>query len=310
MLSQAAELAFFAGNGKETIWKGICMIDIFTALYCEAHLFIQQYKLAKNLENTWFQEFYNETAGIRLTVTGVGEIAAAAAVGSTCSIYGPTRGDLLLNVGICAHTAENDGIFLCNKIVEGATGKTFYPDMLYRHPFREETIVTGMLPWNGENDITGLAAVVPAAGLYDMEAAAIYQAGARFLGPHQMIFLKIVSDRGCAKEVSKEQAAHLIEQYQDCIFDYIGQLLVITQKNESYKNGLRQEEEKLIETFCTDLHCSKAMRDSVKQVIRYLTLAGKDYRCAIRDMYEKKLLPCKDKREGKVCFEEFKRRLF
>ena len=193
------------------------MIYIFTALYCEAHIFIKQFNLVKNVNNTWFQEYYNETAGIRLTVTGVGEIAAATAVGSICSVYKPTQEDLLLNVGICAHTAQNDGIFLCNKIVEKATGKTFYPDMLYRHNFCEETIVTGMVLWDGGKDGAG--------NLYDMEAAAIYQAGVHFFGPHQMIFLKVVSDRGDVKDVSKEQAAYLVEKNQDCLFDFISQLL-------------------------------------------------------------------------------------
>ena len=50
------------------------MVYIFTALYCEAQIFIRQFNLTKNLENTWFQEFQNEEAHIRLTVTGVGEI--------------------------------------------------------------------------------------------------------------------------------------------------------------------------------------------------------------------------------------------
>ncbi|MDE6221601.1 MAG: hypothetical protein K2G51_14465, partial [Lachnospiraceae bacterium] len=59
-----------------------------------------------------------------------------------------------------------------------------------------------------------------------------------------------------------------------------------------------------------ELHCSTAMPDPMPQSNRYLTLAGIDYVSVIRDMYEKKLLPCKDKREGKVRFEEFKRRLF
>ena len=278
------------------------MINIFTALYCEAHIFIRQFKLIKNQENTWFQEFYNEEAGIRLTVTGVGEIAAAAAVGSTYSVYRPTPGDLLLNVGICAHIAKNDGIFLCNKIIEQATGKTFYPDMLYRHGFCEGTIVTRMLPWNGEKESGGK--------LYDMEAAAIYQAGARFLGPHQMIFLKIVSDRGAVEEVSKERAVQLMEKYQDRIFDYIGQIFAITQKSSCRKKVLCQEEERLVETFCADLRCSKAMRDSMVQYIRYLTLTGVDYASIIQDMYEKGLLPCKDKSEGKRRFEEFRRSLF
>ena len=65
------------------------MIYIFTALYCEAHIFIQKYNLIKNQEITWFQEFYNKTTGIRLAVTGVGEIAAAAVVSSICSLYKP-----------------------------------------------------------------------------------------------------------------------------------------------------------------------------------------------------------------------------
>lgn len=279
------------------------MIYIFTALHCEAHIFIKQYKLVKNQEHTWFQEFYNETAGIRLVIAGVGEIAAAAAVSSICSLYRPARDDLLLNVGICAHATKNDGIFLGSKIIESATGKSFYPDMLYRHNFCEGTIVTGMLPWNGENP-------APSQELYDMEAAAVYQAGIHFFGPHQMLFLKIVSDNGTAKEVSRERVAHLMEQYQNRIFDYIGRLAAITQTSCFHKNELHQAQEKLVETFCTDLHCSKAMRDSMQQSIRYLTLSGIDYVSVIRKMYDQKLLPCKDKREGKLRFEEFKRRLF
>ncbi len=50
------------------------MVYIFTALYCEAHIFIKQFNLIKNQERTWYQEFYNETDGIRLAITGVGEI--------------------------------------------------------------------------------------------------------------------------------------------------------------------------------------------------------------------------------------------
>lgn len=310
------------------------MVYIFTALYCEAQIFIRQFNLSKNPENTWFQVFQNEEAHILLTVTGVGEIAAAAAVSSICSIYRPTQADLLLNVGICAHTDKKDGIFLCSQIIEQATGKTFYPDMLYRHDFSEGTIVTGMLPWNSKKDDDRFSADMPAenlchvepdtsvrnlydtvpdtlvGNLYDMEAAAVYQAGIHFFAPHQMIFLKIVSDNGKAAEVSKEQALLLMENYQDSIIDFIMQIAAITQKNSCRKSELCADEERLFETFCADLHCSKAMRDSMRQYIRYLALSGTDYISMIRELYEKKLLPCKDKKEGKQRFEEFKRRLF
>lgn len=279
------------------------MIYIFTALYCEANIFIQKYNLIKNQKNTWFQEFCNETAGIRLAVTGVGEIAAAAVVSSICSLYKPAPNDILLNIGLCAHTVQNNGIFLCNKIIEQVTGKTFYPDILYRHNFLEGTIVTGMRLLKGENfnSITTM---------YDMEAAAVYQAGIHFFGPHQMFFLKIVSDKGFAEEISKEHAALFIEQYQNCIFDFIKQLFDIIQESGCYKIQISKEDEQIIETFCTDLHCSKAMRDSLKQYIRYLILSNTDYISIIQNMYQEHLLPCKDKKEGKLRFEEFKRRLF
>ncbi len=284
------------------------MVYIFTALYCEAHIFIRQYNLIKNQDCTWYQEFYNETSGIRLAVTGVGEIAAAAVVSSVCSLYRPTQDDLLFNVGICAHTT-NDGIFLCNQIIEKATGKTFYPDMLYRHNFKERTIVTGMLPWIADHDNAQMTVPALTDNLYDMEAAAVYQAGIHFFGPHQMIFLKIVSDRGILEAVSKEQTSLLMETYQQRIFDYIELLSTISLKSRNCKAYLSPETVNLIKTFCADLHCTKAMQDSMNQFIRYLTLSDIDYVSIIYDMYEKKLLPCKDKKEGKQRFEEFKRNL-
>lgn len=208
---------------------------------------------------------------------------------------------MLLNVGTCAHIAGNHGVFLCNKILEQATGKTFYPDLLYRHNLQEETIVTGMLPCNNEEYFDG--------NLYDMEAAAIYQAGSYFFGPHQMVFLKVVSDGGTAKVVSKEMAEHCMEIYQDVVFDFMKCVPAILCRNEAKEKDLWQEE-RWVERLCAELHCSKVMKDSLKQHIHYLVLAKVDYVSVIWDMHREGLLPCKDKREGKLRFEEFKRRLF
>ncbi len=279
----------------------VSMIYLFTALYCEAELFIKKFRLEKVLENVRLQEFYQEEAGIRLTVTGVGEIAAAAAVSSTCTACKPREGDMLLNVGTCAHIAGNQGVFLCNKILEQTTGKTFYPDLLYRHHLQEERIVTGMLPCNSEENLDGT--------LYDMEAAAIYQAGAYFFGPHQMMFLKVVSDQGAAKEVSKEKVMHLMETYQEMLFDFIGGLSAIAYAAQRNAESLQQKEIRM-ETLFADLHCSKAMRDALRQHLHYWELAGREPASVIGELYREGLLPCKDKREGKLCFEEIRRRLF
>lgn len=290
------------------------MIYLFTALYIEADIFIKRFHLEKNLENTQFQEFYQEHAGIRLTITGVGEIAAAAAVSSVCSAYKPNKGDMLLNIGTCAHLAGKDGVFVCNKIMEQATGKTFYPDLLYHHNLREESIVTGMLPCNQEEytksvDSERLSVENSSGNLFDMEAAAIYQAGSYYFGPHQMIFLKVVSDAGKAKEVTKEKVKRCMEINQELLFDFIEKISAITQESSGKENTFQQEKIQF-ETLCGDLHCSKVMEDSLRQHIHYWELAGIDYASVIQDMYQEGLLPCRDKREGKTCLEKLSKRLF
>lgn len=45
------------------------------------------------------------------------------------------------------------------------------------------------------------------------------------------------------------------------------------------------------------------------QHLKYAVLAGIDYQGIIEEMYQAGELPCKDKREGKRCFEEFGRKL-
>lgn len=61
------------------------MIYVVTALYQEAHGFIRELELKKNTAYAPFEVFDNENAGIRLVVTGVGEIAAAAVVAAVCA---------------------------------------------------------------------------------------------------------------------------------------------------------------------------------------------------------------------------------
>ncbi len=284
------------------------MLYLFTALYCEAHGLIREFHLKKNMDNTRFQEFYHETEDIRLIITGVGEIAAAAAVSSVCTRYKPGERDMLLNIGTCARKGSG-GIFVCNKLMEQASGKTFYPDILYRHEFEEETLVTGMRPWNGEEDDGEILGGSFGGRLYDMEAAAIYQAGAYFFGPHQMVFLKVVSDAGEAEQVSSQQTASIMEAYQEPLLAFIKRLSGISYGGTKRESSLWQERNARIERLSMDMHCSKVMKDLLEQHIHYLELSGAEYSSVIQDMYREGLLPCKDKREGKLRFEELKRRL-
>ena len=296
------------------------MIYVVTALYQEAHGFIRELELKKNTAYAPFEVFDNESAGIRLVVTGVGEIAAAA----VCAQDGADAADFLINIGCCAaanagadsgcetvdsgmdsgsgaaHAAQIGDLYVCHKITEQATGKTFYPDILYRHPWKERELVTGMQP---------LQRAAAHGALYDMEAAAVYQAGIRFFSPDRMLFLKVVSDFGIAgqERMTAEALTGLLEQHVKEVVAFLTNLREAADEEETLRNdGILQEDETVLERLFAALHCSQTMRASARQYITYAALTGYDWKAELEEWYARGLLPCKDRREGKVRLEELK----
>ena len=294
------------------------MIYVVTALYQEAHGLIRDLELKKNTAYAPFEVFDNESAGIRLVVTGVGEIAAAAATAAVCARDGADAADFLVNIGCCAaggcepadrdmdsgygaaHAAQIGDLYVCHKITEQATGKTFYPDILYRHPWKERELVTGMQP---------LQRAAAHGALYDMEAAAVYQAGIRFFSPDRMSFLKVVSDSGVAgqERMTAETLAGLLEQHVKAVAGFLANLWKAADEEEALRSGgILQEDEAVLEQIFAALHCSQTMRASARQYITYAALTGYDWKVELEEWYARGLLPCKDRREGKVRLEELK----
>ena len=294
------------------------MIYVMMALYQEAHGLIREMELKKNTAYAPFEVFDNESAGIRLVVTGVGEIAAAAATAAVCARDGADAADFLVNIGCCAaggcepadrdmdsgygaaHAAQIGDLYVCHKITEQATGKTFYPDILYRHPWKERELVTGMQP---------LQRAAAHGALYDMEAAAVYQAGIRFFSPDRMIFLKVVSDFGIAgqERMTAEALTGLLEQHVKEVAAFLTNLREAADEEETLRNdGILQEDETVLERLFAALHCSQTMRASARQYITYAALTGYDWKAELEEWYARGLLPCKDRREGKVRLEELK----
>ena len=294
------------------------MIYVMMALYQEAHGLIRELELKKNTAYAPFEVFDNESAGIRLVVTGVGEIAAAAATAAVCARDGADAADFLVNIGCCAvggcepadrdmdsgygaaHAAQIGDLYVCHKITEQATGKTFYPDILYRHPWKERELVTGMQP---------LQRAAAHGALYDMEAAAVYQAGIRFFSPDRMIFLKVVSDFGIAwqERMTAEALTGLLEQHVKEVAAFLTNLREAADEEETLRNdGILQEDETVLERLFAALHCSQTMRASARQYITYAVLTGYDWKVELEEWYARGLLPCKDRREGKVRLEELK----
>lgn len=281
------------------------MIYIFSAFYAEAKNIIDHYglKKEKSPETVRFDVFANDS--IRLVITGVGEINAAAAVSNIGGAYGISPDDEILNVG-CGAGFGNEtclgSIFLGNKLTEQMTGRTFYPDMLMKTNLMECEIVTVARVLNEGRDSV----------VYDMEAAAVYQAAAFFVGPHRMHFIKLVSDAG--ERIDQSKITGLFALQEEKICGYIDTLLSVggnkasIDENAKGKNTAAKSAWNM-DRLISDMRCSKVMGDQLAQLIKYCRLSGIDYKAVLDEYYTKGMLPCESKREGKKCLFELKQRL-
>lgn len=296
------------------------MLTIITALYCEAQPIIQQYHLKKDNSITKFQVFENET--IRLIITDTGSIHAAVGVTYLSTCYPPGSSDFLINIGVCAAADSSiytGSIFLCNKIVEETSGRSFYPDLLLKHPFVESSIGTCSNVWHASESASNMeqSRLQSDTGydeqmngmkvkLYDMEAAGIYQACTYFYQPHQVSFIKIVSDYGTEDKLSPQKITELVENSMPGIAAWLQQLEQAEFKDDPL---FTLEEETCMKNMAEHFHCTVTMEHQLKQQLQYYKLIHGSFLDMADDFCKHVQLPCKTKAEGKKCFEQFKERL-
>ena len=305
------------------------MIHIFTALYPEAKPLIQALSLKKRAAQTHYQQFLSEEGDLSLTITGVGPMQAAAVTASVLTDYDAGAQDQLLSLGTAARlTTCPASMYHVNKITEAATMRDFYPDMLLNTGLPEASLITGAKLYTKQE--SGYAA-----DLYDMEAAAIYQAASMFLGPHQMNFLRIVTDDGLTQEemetgmtmrtvtnaasgteskpavgteasAPRSLAAHVtdcVEQQVDTIVTVVDKLRALMAAEAAGHQVLTENEQKLVDKLIADAHFSKVMADECVQLIRYAALSELDWQQPIAALYAEGLVPTRDKRAGKIILE-------
>lgn len=281
------------------------MVYVFCAFYGECSGLIKHYNLKKRQTDKYyrFDVFENENQPVRIILTGQGSVMAAAAVSGAASFFGIKAEDAIINVGICAGDYEPGQVFICNKITEEATGRTFYPDMILRSSLPERELVTAPVVIRksiheyANKDSHNMV-------LYDMEAAAIYQAANLYVGPHRMGFIKVVSDNGDIEGLTPDFIKKLMAEAVDEIASYVDRFVA-----DTHDMCRAEESTQFTNQLCKDLHCSKVMENQVRQLIKYLSLEGTDYMTYIDKLYDEGRLPAHDKKNGKVCLDEIKREL-
>ena len=136
--------------------------------------------------------------------------------------------------------------------------------------------------------------------LYDMEAAAIYEAASHYVGPHQMHFLKFVSDKG-----EEKVTLEMLKNGATVVLDKVTKYLELLQKHKTsdfIDDEIALEEKNLFE----ELHASVTMQHQIRQLLRYWKVADIDYQSRLTELRTEQKLPCKDKRQGLKVLEELR----
>ena len=230
------------------------MLYLYIALYAEAKEVIRRLGLKRKQAQIGFEVYEDEQEQIRLILMGTGALPAATAVGSSLSFFRAGERDMLINFGSCAAERKPGEVYLCHKLIDRSTGRSYYPDMLFRSSLPEAVSIMEPNVWKG-----GLAGGVSAETaetcqglLHDMEGAAVFAAGSYFLAPHQMHFMKVVSDDGTGT-VSAAGLSEITAQASGELIAYMkGLMQYIKDREKNPVPGRGKEKEK------RDRHCASS----------------------------------------------------
>lgn len=268
------------------------MIYIAVALGIEAKPIIKFFNLKRDNEIKKVQVFKNER--ITLIITGVGILKSAITLTYILSKLDIHEDDMFLNLGICGAKNKDftlGDIVLCNKVISSEIKKSYYPDMLFVHPFKEGSLESFNTPIYSGEGVLG--------DLVDMEGAGLIEASTYFFQSYQLNFIKIVSDH-LNMGISSEEVEKLLENSLNKIGEWLKQRESIEIEREV---TFSTEERKLINLLVEKTHFTATMVNELESLLLYYKLNGKNL-LEILDGYRG--IEIKDKRESKRVLEEIR----
>lgn len=270
------------------------MVYIFTAMYCEAKPLIERFALTPDGDYP-FAGFVSQDGKIRLLITGIGKTYSAACVSYAHAKFGITKNDFAVNIGSCAGGRNMDGAYIINKVTDEDTGRSYYPDMLYKTGLRESCVTTVSQMVSKEK-----AALDPDM-LWEMEASGFSDVARLLMPPDRVQLIKVVSDNGGDDEdITEDLLEHAIRESIDDISGAVELYLSVESGAEEPVNI-----EGIDELFC----CSETMRQDLIKLLVYCRNSGRDVSGVANSMRDDGLLPAADRKSGKAALNEFKRRI-
>ncbi|MEN8259327.1 MAG: hypothetical protein ABFS02_01850 [Pseudomonadota bacterium] len=170
------------------------MTHLMVALPCEAKPLVAHYGLKRLLRVKPFSIYENR--GVRLTVTGIGKTAMAAATAYTQALFNPPAASVWLNVGVAGRAASGLGeSFVAEKITDGDTGRSWYPPLIIDFPCNSAEVRT----------VSKAEDVYAGECLYEMESSGFYETACRFATSELVHCLKVVSDNAVSPATAIER---------------------------------------------------------------------------------------------------------
>lgn len=172
------------------------MLYIVVALHCEAKPLIREFELKRDNSARFF-EIYKRNDKM-MVISGIGKMKSAIATAHILSMVEPENNTAVVNIGTCGSVIDKLSIgtpVLVNKIRDAETGKEYYPDMVLPHISIEQGSLETHNRIITHEDMRQMHNKNGAYSEYiDMEASGFFQAAERFVGPHQIYVVKVISD--------------------------------------------------------------------------------------------------------------------
>lgn len=190
--------------------------------------------------------------------------------------------DFIINFGICAgkHVGE---IYQCSKIIGN---KDYYPDIFTGINIKQACIklsdsVVDSEEVNANPDI-----------LFDMESAKIFDVCSKVLQPHQMSFLKIVSDAGSPDiDTILSQVKIFTDKHSELIKNYFREI-------DEFLDNQHFDKNIDIGKISNALKCSVSMQNRLKQQLRYAKIIEADLDKFFNKLKNEDKIPVEHKKDG------------
>lgn len=226
-------------------------IHLIAALDCEAKPIVSKYQLKRSIDDNAFSVFRNNN--MTLTVSGVGKLAAANAVGYTQGRYGFGQSGAWLNVGIAGHRHLCVGeCRIAHKIIDSETKANWYPTLLFsEHLATSELVCVSRTETKYTRD-----------AMYDMESVGFFSAATRFQTLELVQTLKIISDNhnNPVDRINKKTVSRLMENQIDTIDCVINEL-------DKLRQHILNNQLELVEAFGQIWHFSRHQYSQLNQLM-------------------------------------------